>query len=220
MLSLFLYFFVPFRPFFHLYPARRSSAENEVQPLPLHTKTGRNNRLRPAEETTLKHPHADKPSAYGCSKPMSLPIVRKNLNIQGTSRSPDLCSTLTAPSRSECFSDILRPARNHSDGIVSDLHRIPFSSIAGTCSHDKNCRNMNFYPIIIIGPKTLSTFSHTLPIPVCYIVVSHILQRRPLPGTKRPALSARIRRSRCALLPGSGCRGSSRPRPVPDRNRS
>ena len=41
-------------------------------------------------------------------------------------------------------SDIMRFAHNYSDGIVPDLHRVLFQSIAGTCSHDKNCQNMNF----------------------------------------------------------------------------
>ena len=68
--------------------------------------------------------------------------------MQKTSRSPDLCSTLTASSQSGYFSDILRLAHNYSDGIVPDLHRVLFQSIAGTCSHDKNCQNMNLIIIL------------------------------------------------------------------------
>ena len=35
-------------------------------------------------------------------------------------------------------------AHTHSDGIVPDLHRVPYESIAGTYSIGKNSQNMNF----------------------------------------------------------------------------
>ena len=50
---------------------------------------------------------------------------------RGISRSPDLCSTLAAPSRRVSRpSGLMRLAHNYSDGIVPDLHRVPFQSIA------------------------------------------------------------------------------------------
>lgn len=43
-----------------------------------------------------------------------------------------------------CLSGRMQLAHNYSDGIVPDLHRVPFSSIAGTYSGGKHCRNIAF----------------------------------------------------------------------------
>ena len=86
----------------------------------------------------------DRMPAYWHNKRMSFPIFRKNLKIHGISRSPDLCSMLAASSQGSCLSDIMQLAHTHSDGIVPDLHRVPYESIAGTYSIGKNSQNMNF----------------------------------------------------------------------------
>ena len=54
-----------------------------------------------------------------------------------------MCSTLAVSSQGSCLSDIIQLAHTHSDGIVPDLHRVPYKSIAGTYSIGKNCPNMN-----------------------------------------------------------------------------
>ncbi len=45
----------------------------------------------------------------------------------------------------------LRFARNYSDGIVPDLHRVPFSSVTGTYSHSQQPKYELFIKITLFG---------------------------------------------------------------------
>lgn len=50
-----------------------------------------------------------------------------------------------------------RTARNYSDGIVPDSHRVPFSSVNGTYPHDNSSQNMGSFVKI----TSFSEFVHT-----------------------------------------------------------
>ena len=93
---------------------------------------------------------------------MSVPIYRKNFSREYKQVSWLRFIINCAFPKYIAFSDILQLTRPHSDGIVPDLHRFPFESIAGTyiCGKTNKLWNIRIHIVYPIDIPIISAASN------------------------------------------------------------